>query len=156
MSVLATVSLLGLYGLLGATAAGSQTIGAPVAATLAREPRLPASLDRGGPRPEGNGLVAPFARDTSMATPLSLRRAPNPGYAGKDRRPTVWKYVGIGALVGGTVGVGTIAYLARDCGERDACWFLSAYLAGGFGIGAVVGGLVGSMIYAGRYWSSEP
>ena len=47
----------------------------------------------------------------------------------------------------------TIGYVAYRV--RDAIWFVGHYIAGAFGLGAVVGGLIGSMVYAERYWSSR-
>jgi hypothetical protein len=58
--------------------------------------------------------------------------------------------VGWGALIGGALTGGYAAYRAGDC---DDCMFTGFYIGGAAAIGAVVGGLVGSFVYANRYWS---
>ncbi len=79
---------------------------------------------------------------SAHAWPVSL--------APTDTGPSVWKYVGWGALIGGALTGGYAAYRTRDC---DDCMFTGLFIGGAAGIGAVLGGFIASIVYADRYWS---
>jgi hypothetical protein len=62
------------------------------------------------------------------------------------------KYVLIGAAIGGTITGGYAAYRVRKCQD---CMFVGVYVGGAVGIGALLGGLIGSFVWADRY-GDEP
>lgn len=97
--------------------------------------------------------LAPLDRRVSEPREWSFSATAWPtNLAPTDSGPGVWKYVGWGAVIGGAAVGGYAAYRARNC---DDCMFVGLYIGGATGIGAVLGGLIGSFIYAGRYWSDD-
>ena len=134
--------------LLAPSSAAAQLVGAPAAHSVRGTRDVLDSRDTLAARvltPLGQTVDQRDQRNRPPhAWPSNL--APN------DSGPGVWKYVGWGALIGGALTGGYAAYRSRDC---DDCMFTGFFIGGAAAIGAVLGGLVGSFVYADRYRADD-
>jgi hypothetical protein len=102
-------------------------------------------------------LVVPGARAQQLArAAVAARATPTPASVAlraqlrlEAQEPPMSKYVLVGAAIGAAITGGYVWYRSRDCGT-DECYFRGFVIAGAAGVGGLLGGLIGAMVWADR------